>query len=155
MRVVLVGSVSDCARLRARLAGTAIEIVGEERTLAAARAAGIDADAFMLAAESEVRDSHEPERARRRERERPAVGLRSQWETFGATDKVKEEPLTPREIQVLELVAEGLSNKGIASRLDISDQTVKFHVSSICGKLGAANRTDAVRRALRRGLITL
>ena len=109
----------------------------------------------MLAAESEVRDSPEPERARRRERERPTRGLRSQWETFGATDKVKEESLTPREIQVLELVAEGLSNKGIAARLDISDQTVKFHVSSICGKLGAANRTDAVRRALRRGLITL
>jgi hypothetical protein len=49
MRVVLVGSVSDCARLRARLAGTSIDVVDEARTLAAARAAGIDADAFMLA----------------------------------------------------------------------------------------------------------
>ena len=149
MRVVLVGSVSDCARLRARLAGTSIEIVGEERTLATARAGGIDADAVMLAAESEVRHSLEPER------ERPAVRRRSRWEALDVTDNVKEEPLTPREIQVLELVAEGLSNKRIAARLDISDQTVKFHVSSICGKLGAANRTDAVRRALRRGLITL
>ena len=149
MRVVLVGSVSDCARLRARLAGTSIEIVGEERTLAAARAAGIDADAFMLAAELEVRDSLEPERAR------PGVRRRAQWDALDVTDSVKEESLTPREIQVLELVAEGLSNKRIAARLDISDQTVKFHVSSICGKLGAANRTDAVRRALRRGLITL
>jgi DNA-binding NarL/FixJ family response regulator len=149
MRVVLVGSVSDCARLRARLAGTSIEIVGDERTLAAARAAGIDADAFMLAAESGVRDGLEPERA-------PAsVRRRAQWEALDVTDSVKEEPLTPREIQVLELVAEGLSNKRIAARLDISDQTVKFHVSSICGKLGAVNRTDAVRRALRRGLITL
>ena len=147
MRVVLVGSVSDCARLRARLAGTSVEIVGEERTLAAARAAGIEADAFMLAAESEVRDSLEPERPRARPR--------PHWETLDVTDNVREEALTPREIQVLELVAEGLSNKRIAARLDISDQTVKFHVSSICGKLGAANRTDAVRRALRRGLITL
>jgi len=48
-----------------------------------------------------------------------------------------------------------LPNKGIARRLDISDQTVKFHVASIYGKLGASNRTDAVRRALRRGLITI
>lgn len=65
------------------------------------------------------------------------------------------EPLTAREIQVLELLAEGLPNKRIAERLGISDQTVKFHVASISGKLGAANRTDAVRLAVRRGLITL
>ena len=55
----------------------------------------------------------------------------------------------------LELLAEGLPNKAIAARLQISDQTVKFHVSSISGKLSAKNRTDAVRRAVRRGLITL
>lgn len=65
------------------------------------------------------------------------------------------EPLTPREVEVLELLAEGLSNKAIGARLGISDQTVKFHVASISGKLGAANRTDAVRRGVRRGLITL
>ena len=65
------------------------------------------------------------------------------------------EELTPREVQVLELLAEGLPNKAIADRLHISDQTVKFHVSSISGKLGAANRTDAVRRAVRRAPITL
>ena len=62
-----------------------------------------------------------------------------------------DEPLTGREVQVLELLAEGLPNKAIAARLGISDQTVKFHVSSISGKLGAKNRTDAVRRAVRRG----
>ena len=56
---------------------------------------------------------------------------------------------------MLELLAEGLPNKAIADRLNISDQTVKFHVSSISAKLGAANRTDAVRRAVRRGLIAL
>ena len=66
-----------------------------------------------------------------------------------------DEPLTPREVQVLELLAEGLPNKAIAARLGISDQTVKFHVASMSGKLGAANRTDAVRRAVRRGLIAL
>src|SRR5262245_46252331 len=65
------------------------------------------------------------------------------------------EPLTPREIEVLEQLVEGLSNKTIAARLGISDQTVKFHVAAICGKLGAANRTDAVRRAIRRGLVTV
>src|ERR1700720_3363398 len=65
------------------------------------------------------------------------------------------EPLTGREIQVLELLAEGLPNKAIARRLGISDQTIKFHVSSICSKLPAANRTEAVRRAIRRGLITV
>ena len=65
------------------------------------------------------------------------------------------EPLTPREIQVIELLVEGLSNKMIAGKLGISDQTVKFHVAAICGKLGAANRTDAVRRAIRQGLVAV
>lgn len=71
------------------------------------------------------------------------------------SDALPQEPLTAREVQVLELLAEGLPNKAIAERLGISDQTVKFHVASISGKLGARNRTEAVRRAVRRGLITL
>jgi DNA-binding NarL/FixJ family response regulator len=66
-----------------------------------------------------------------------------------------EEPLTRREIDVVALLAEGLSNKAIAARLGISDQTVKFHVASIAGKLGAANRTDAVRIAVRRGIVEI
>jgi DNA-binding NarL/FixJ family response regulator len=61
--------------------------------------------------------------------------------------------LTPRELQVLQLLAEGLPNKGIAGRLEISDHTVKFHVNAIMGKLGAQSRTDAVMRATRAGLI--
>ena len=65
------------------------------------------------------------------------------------------EALTPRETQVLELVADGLSNKAIAGVLGLSDETVKFHLASIFGKLGASNRTDAVRLALRHGLITI
>jgi len=65
------------------------------------------------------------------------------------------ETLTAREREVLALLAEGLPNKAIAARLGLSDQTVKSHVAAIAGKLGAANRTDAVRRAVTQGLITL
>ena len=65
------------------------------------------------------------------------------------------EPLTPRELQVLQLVAQGLPNKGIARRLGISENTAKFHVASLCGKLGASSRTEAVTIAARRGLILL
>ena len=126
MRVVLVGSDAERAELRAR-AGAPIEIVGEFATLAAARASDLDFDGILLAhGDDRIEDAH----------------------SF-------EEPLTAREVEVLELLAEGLSNKAIADRLGISDQTVKFHVAAISSKLGAANRTDAVRRAVRRGLITL
>jgi DNA-binding NarL/FixJ family response regulator len=65
------------------------------------------------------------------------------------------EPLTPRELQVLQLVAQGLPNKGIARRLGITENTAKFHVASLCGKLGASGRTEAVTIAARRGLILL
>jgi DNA-binding NarL/FixJ family response regulator len=63
--------------------------------------------------------------------------------------------LTPREQGVLEQLARGLGNKQIAAALGISERTVKFHISSLFTKLGAANRTDAVRRAAQAGLITL
>ena len=65
------------------------------------------------------------------------------------------ESLTGREREVLELLVEGESNKAIARRLNISEHTVKFHVASIFGKLGAGTRTEAVTIALRRGLILL
>ncbi len=65
------------------------------------------------------------------------------------------EPLTPREREVLQLLAEGLPNKTIASRLSVTDHTVKFHVNSIMGKLGVQSRTEAVVRATRLGLIIL
>lgn len=66
-----------------------------------------------------------------------------------------EEPLTPRELEVLQLVAAGLPNKTIALRLNISEHTAKFHVSSVLSKLGAASRTEAVTTAARQGLLLL
>ena len=65
------------------------------------------------------------------------------------------ESLTPRESEVLQLLADGLGNREIASRLGISEHTIKFHIRSILGKLGAASRTEAVSRGLRSGLIEL
>jgi DNA-binding NarL/FixJ family response regulator len=63
--------------------------------------------------------------------------------------------LTERENQVVQLLAEGLSNKLIADRLGISDHTAKFHVNGVMVKLGASTRTEAVVEAMRRGLIRL
>jgi DNA-binding NarL/FixJ family response regulator len=126
MRVVLVGPESGRLRLRSLLSEDVV-VAGEVATLAAARAASLDADAWLIAPAS---NGGEPE---------PSF----------------VEALTPRELEILDLLAQGLPNKAIAARLAISDQTVKFHVASICGKLGAANRTDAVRRAARSGLIAL
>ncbi|HZU22638.1 MAG TPA: response regulator transcription factor [Terriglobales bacterium] len=65
------------------------------------------------------------------------------------------EPLTARESQVLELLAQGLANKEISAALHVSEHTVKFHVSSIIAKLGVAGRTEAVSRGVRDGLILL
>jgi two-component system nitrate/nitrite response regulator NarL len=65
------------------------------------------------------------------------------------------EPLTPRELEVLQLLAQGLSNRRIAERLGISEHTAKFHVNAIVGKLGAQTRTDAAVRAQRLGLVLL
>jgi DNA-binding NarL/FixJ family response regulator len=65
------------------------------------------------------------------------------------------EKLTPREHEVLDLLAAGLPNRAIATRLGLSDNTVKFHVTAILGKLNAATRTEAVTLGIRRGLIML
>jgi len=71
------------------------------------------------------------------------------------TAAVSGEPLTARELEVLQLMAQGLPNKTIALRLHISEHTAKFHVSSILMKLGAASRTEAVTIAARQGLLIL
>lgn len=77
--------------------------------------------------------------------------------THCTEDRIEDpiEPLTARELEVLDLLAEGLSNKLIAHRLSISEHTVKTHVASIFAKLGASSRTEAVSHAIRRGLIML
>ncbi|HUE88001.1 MAG TPA: response regulator transcription factor [Vicinamibacterales bacterium] len=126
MRVIVIGNARQRRDLTDVIEDSAPQVVGEFETVAEARRSGIAADAIVIPAR---------------------VGA--------ANDDPAPEALTPREVQVLELVAEGLPNKTIADRLKISDQTVKFHIASISGKLGAANRTDAVRRAVHRGLITL
>jgi len=129
MRVALVGSPQACARLRGEIEGT-FTIVGTFPDLVSARAA-VEADAFLVANDEDASDDP------------------------GSVEMSYVEPLTEREIQVLGLLAEGLSNKGIGARLGISDQTVKFHVASISGKLGTHTRTETVRRAVRSGLISL
>jgi DNA-binding NarL/FixJ family response regulator len=125
MRVLLVGTPDERSRLRQSLDRT-LDVAGEYATLSEARRSAVSADAILLVPSRDA-------------------GWRD----------APPETLTAREIEVLELMAEGLPNKAIAARLAISDQTVKFHVASIAGKLGASNRTDAVRRAIRRGLITI
>jgi DNA-binding NarL/FixJ family response regulator len=69
--------------------------------------------------------------------------------------EVMNDPLTPRELEVLAMLAEGLSNKLLSYRLGISEHTVKFHVTSILTKLQAGSRTDAVMQGIRRGLIMM
>jgi DNA-binding NarL/FixJ family response regulator len=69
--------------------------------------------------------------------------------------EVEVETLTPRELEALEMLAEGLSNKQIAARLNISEHTAKFHVNSILGKLHAGTRTEAVMRGVRSGLVKI
>lgn len=71
----------------------------------------------------------------------------------GAADP--DQPLTAREVEVLGMLAEGLGNKTIASRLGISTHTAKFHVASILAKLGAGSRTEAVTIGMRRGLVVI
>lgn len=65
------------------------------------------------------------------------------------------EPFTAREVEVVQLLAAGLTNKAIAQRLGITEHTVKFHVNAILGKLGAATRTEAVVQAAKRGIVVL
>jgi DNA-binding NarL/FixJ family response regulator len=71
----------------------------------------------------------------------------------GGEDDLAGTDLTARELQVLQLLAEGASNKAIARRLGITPHTAKFHVAAIAGKLGASGRTDAVAKAMRLGLV--
>src|SRR4051794_41864454 len=119
MRVILVGPPRDRARLRLQLEGTTVDVVGAVLSHAEARRSGIAFDAVMMAG--------------------PDSAGGDEDDFAGSADAPFVEPLTSRETEVLGLMAEGLPNKAIADQLGISDQTVKFHVSSIAGKLGATN----------------
>ena len=68
---------------------------------------------------------------------------------------ISSEHLTPRELEVLQLLSEGLANKEVAARLNISEHTAKFHISSILGKLAVSSRTEAVSKGIRSGLIAI
>ena len=68
-------------------------------------------------------------------------------------DESEHQPLTPRETEVLAMLAEGLGNKQIAARLAISEHTVKFHLASVYAKLRVSTRTEAVMAGARRGLV--
>lgn len=74
---------------------------------------------------------------------------------FPAPVPAPQEALTTREVEVLQLLAQGLPNKAIATKLEISEHTVKFHVNAIMTKLGVQSRTEAVIRAVRLGLVIL
>ena len=127
------GDVHEIARARAVLAG----ILRATGDLAGAREA---ADAARLAA-----------------RELGALPLLEQLRGIGATPArgdATADALTPREHEILELVAAGRSNGEIGRQLFISAKTVSVHVSNILGKLGAAGRTEAAAIARRRGLLS-
>ena len=81
------------------------------------------------------------------------AGLAGPWRRRPAAPP--PDVLTPREREVLELLAEGLSNRAIGTRLGIGERTAKFHVNAILAKLGAETRTEAVVIAARLGLVTL
>ncbi|HXT69629.1 MAG TPA: response regulator transcription factor [Vicinamibacterales bacterium] len=145
MRVLLTGPPAARARLRNGLVDAGIEIVAES-AVPPDSATPHYIDAIVTATPRtgpglKTRPPYDPASGSLAESRDVAAG--------------RGEGLTPRELEVLALLAEGLPNKGIAHSLGISDQTVKFHVAAIIGKLSAANRTDAVRRAIRRGLVAI
>jgi DNA-binding NarL/FixJ family response regulator len=113
------------------------------------RALRAGAHAFLLKATLRT-DLLDTIRAVNRGQKRVPVEVASEMAEYSADDG-----LTPREIEVLEQVAAGNSNKAIADRLEISEDTVKSHIRSILNKLGANDRTHAVTIALRRGFLDI
>jgi len=123
-----------------------IVIVSARAAVRARLRAALESDGVRVAGEAETLDE--------------AVGIEPPADAFVVErdddhDGLAPETLTPREREVLEWLAEGLTNRAIAARLGISDHTVKFHVASIYGKLGVSTRAEAIRRGLRRGFITI
>lgn len=121
-----------------------------------------DETADVLTVALAIEDPALAERAARAIERSPGLRLASpgapadiEWRAAPPVDADFELSLTPREQQVLALLAEGASNKTIAQRLGISVHTAKFHVGQLLDKLDASGRTDAVAHAARRGVIHL
>lgn len=144
LRVFLVGSTtSDLEALRSRVTrDTLLQIVGSalRRDMDAGRTLVPEqVDAILATPAAATASAAGAVRDERSETRRPEL----------------IETLTPREHDVLALLADGYGNRTIAARLGISEHTVKFHLASIFGKLGTSTRTEAVRRGLQLGLIEI
>ena len=139
LRPLVLGPIGSPERLPALLAGRAWGYVLREADGHALAAAARAVTAGLLAIATELSPRLLPPRA-------PAP-------ISPGAGPIEE--LSPREREVLGLVAEGLANQEIARKLKISEHTAKFHVAAILAKLGAASRTEAVHLAARRGLIAL
>lgn len=140
LRVRIVGATAaDLAELRRHLNDQHVTVVGE-RLIDGLDAGSDDADVVVMSPAVLARLAREGA-------PRPRVRLDPELPPV--------EALTPRERDVLALVADGLGNREVAEALAISEHTVKFHLASIFGKLGASSRTEAVQRGLRLGLIEI
>lgn len=136
--VPVVAMVRDTGEARSALSHGARGVVRREASARVLRAAVRAVSDGLVAIDPALGEpwAHEPERA-------PSVA------------SARADALTPREAEVLQLLAEGLANKEIAARLGISDHTVKFHVNALMAKLGVQSRTEAVVRAARMGWLLL
>lgn len=137
-------------------AAALIVLVSEARHASIAWAAGADAVLSADAGPRRLRAAHDAARAGLR----VVDGRLASMVAFGAPSAAApgaglEEELTPREAEVLRLMAEGLPNKTIARRMGISENTVKTHANAVLAKLGASSRTEAAIRAARLGLVSL
>ena len=148
--IVLLADEADLASATAALAGGVQAILLGDATGAELAAAAHSAAAGLLTLSGDLADlvrqgllAHSHEEAD------------DSVEDAAPVADASVEHLTLREREVLEMMMEGLSNKEIAAYLNISAHTVKFHISSILGKLGASTRTEAAAIGLRRGLITI
>jgi two-component system, NarL family, response regulator YdfI len=139
--VVVLGEVTESAQWQEALRSGVRAILPHEATPSEIFAAVEAAAAGLVVLESAMVESLLGEAASPRRTSQPSES--------------QSEALTPREVEVLGMMAEGSGNKQIAFRLGISEHTVKFHVASIFAKLGASSRTEAVTLGVRRGLVML
>jgi NarL family two-component system response regulator YdfI len=148
--IVLLADEADLVSATAALAGGVRAILLGDATGAELAAAAHSAAAGLLTLSGDLSDLvRQGLLAHSRDEAEDSVGG-----TAPSSD-ASPEHLTLREREVLEMMIEGLSNKELAAHLNISAHTVKFHISSILGKLGASTRSEAAAIGLRRGLITI